>query len=315
MKNSKFSKIFVVLFLLIGLISCSNDDEIPTIQPSTSYIEMEAEGGETEITFSNSDWQIAEVQNQNGNVAIQGSTYSQDGEMIKENSVLSLEVEGKIEALWDSKGFVITRGTPSSLKVFLKENSTGEEFSFTVLLKSGEEVKEVEVFQKKSQGYQFDSIEFNLKENDGDSLFVKKGTTYRFNGPQSQEFTVSPYGGIDVNKHSIFLSSKKDAFVWIENDSIMVEVPTDIYNNELYFNGEKRLYGKYSSINPHGYEEMETVAIPAGQSSFYIEQKWRKRQVSYELTLINNRTGEEKIIEGRWIETAPTGEYSINWQG
>jgi hypothetical protein len=314
MKNSKFSKIFVGLFLSIGLASCSDDDKISTIQPSTSLIEMEAEGGETEISFTNGDWQIAEVINHNSNYSIHGNIYSQDGEMTRENSVLFLEDQGKIEALWDIKGFIITRDTPSSLEILLKENSTGEEFGFTVVLKSGEEVKEIEVFQKKSQGYQFDNIKFRLKEEDGDSLFVKKGTTYRFDVPRSQEVAVSPYGGVDVHKHSIFLSSEKDAFVWIENDSIMVEVPTDIYNNELYFNGEQRLYGKHSSINPHGFEEMETVAIPAGQSAFYIEQEWRKRQVSYELTLINNRTGEEKIIEGRWIETAPTGGYSIHWE-
>ncbi|MDT0677890.1 hypothetical protein [Autumnicola musiva] len=314
MKNSIFSKIFVGLFLSIGLVSCSNDDEMSTIQPSTSLIEMEAEGGETEIYFSNGDWQIAKVRNQNSNIAIQGNIYSQEGEMLKENSMLSLEDQGKIEALWDSKGFTIIRDTPSSLDIMLKENSTGEEFHFIVVLKSGEEVKEIEVFQKKSQGYHFNSIEFILEEEDGDSLFVKKGTTYRHSVSESQELTVSPYGGIDVHKQSLFLSSEKDAFVWIENDSIMVEVPTDINNNELSFDGEQRLYGRYSSINPHGFEEMATVTIPAGQSVFFFEQEWRKRQVSYKLSLINNRTGEEKIIEGKWIETAPTGRYSIHWE-
>ena len=314
MKNSKFSKLFIGLFLSIGLISCSNDDEMSTIQPSTSQIEMEAEGGETEIFFTNGDWHIAEIINKIGDTRIHGDTYSLEGGMIKENSVLSLEAEGKMAALWPDKGFVINRNTPTSLTIELKENSTGEEFGFTVVLKSGEEVKEIEVFQKKSQGYQFDSIEFSLKEEDGDSLFVKKGTTYRFTIPESQELTVYPYGGIDVYKHSLFLSSEKDAFVWIEKDSIMVEVPTDIYNNEIYFNGEQRLYGKYSSKNPHGFEEMATVTVPAGQSVFYIEQEWRERQVSYQLSLINNRTGQEKIIEGKWIETAPTGGYSIHWE-
>jgi hypothetical protein len=314
MKNSKFLKIFIGLFLFVGLVSCSNDDEMSTIRPSTSFIEMEAEGGKTEISFSNGDWQIAEVQNQNGNVVIWGNTYSQAGEMLKEESMLSLEDQGRMETLWDSKGFIIIRNTPSSLEILLKENSTGEEFDFTIVLKSGEEVKKIEVFQKKTQGYQFSSIEFSLEEEDGDSIFFKKGTTYRFSGPRVQEITVSPYGGIDVHKHSLFLSSEKDAFVWLEKDSIMVEVPTDIYYNELYFNGEQRLYGQSSSKNPHGFEEMATVTISAGQSEFFFEQEWRKRQVSYQLNLINNRTGEEKIIEGKWIETAPTGGYSIHWE-
>ena len=65
---------------------------------------------------------------------------------------------------------------------------------------------------------------------------------------------------------------------------------------------------------PHGFEETETITIPAGQSAFSTEIEYRKRKVSYELRLINNRTAEEKIIEGKWIKFATTGEYSIKWQ-
>lgn len=314
MKKNKITRTLIGLFLLIGFISCSNDDEITNIQPSTSLIEMEAEGGEAEISLTNGNWHISEVINQQGDVNIQGNTYSRDGEMIKENSILSLDDQGKIEAVWDNKSFIITRDTPSSLKIMVKENSTGEEFGFNVVLQSGEEFKEIKVNQKKSQGYQFDSMEFSLKEEDGDSLFVKKGRTYRFNIQTSQEFSFSPYGGIDVHNQSNFISSEKDAFVWIETDSVMLEVPTDIYENEIYFNGEERLYSKHSSINPHGFEEMHTVTIPPGESVFFVEQEWRKRQVSYNLSLTNNRTGEEKIIEGKWIEVAPSGEYTTQWQ-
>ncbi len=307
-------KSILILTIIIGFVSCSNNDDVSLIQPSTTTIEMEGEGGEEEISFTGGDWYIAEIKNHNSNYSIQGDIYSQDGEMTRENSILSLEGQGRIEALWDIKGFIITRDAPSSLEILLNENGTGEEFGFTIVLKSGEEVKEIEVFQKKSQRYRFDNMEFSLEEDDGDSLFVKKGTTYRHNVQEPQELNVSPYGGVDVHKHSLFLSSEKDAFVWTEKDSIMVEVPTGIYNNELYFNGEQKLYGKYYSKSPHGFEEMIKITIPAGQSEFYIEQEWRKRQVSYQLSLINNRTGEEKIIEGKWIENAPTGKYSIKWQ-
>lgn len=307
-------KSILILVIIIGFVSCSSDDDISLIQPSTTTINIEGEGGEAKISFTSGNWYIAEVKNHKSNFGIHGDIYSQDGEMIRENSILSLENQGRIEALWEAKGFIITRDTPSSLEILLNENSTGEEFGFTLVLKSEEDVKEIEVFQKKSQGYQFKKMEFSLREDDMDSLFVKKGTTYRHNVSESQELHVSPYGGIDVHKQSIFLSSENDAFVWIEKDSIMVEVPTGIYNNELYFNGEQKLYSKYYSKSPHGFEEMATIAIPAGQSEFYVEQEWRKRQVSYQLSLINNRTGEEKIIEGKWIENAPTGKYSIKWQ-
>jgi hypothetical protein len=308
----KFKIIFIGLFLSLGLISCSNDkDEMTSIQPSTNLIEMEAEGGETEISFTNGDWSITKVINKEGNVNIVGDLYAQNGEIIQNNKILVLKDLGKIVANWENKGFTITRETSSSLKIKLNENSTGESFNFTLVLNSGQEIN---VTQKKSQGYGFSNIKFNTNEEDTDSLFVQKGVTYKFNINEPQSFRFLPYDGLTIQNQSRFESLENDAFAWLEGDSIMIKVPTNIYNDEIYFDGEKRLYSNIWSINPHGFEEMETVAIPKGQSSFSTEIELRKRQVSYRLRLINNRTLEEKIIEGKWIEIAPTGKFSIHWQ-
>jgi len=308
----KFKIIFIGLFLSLGLISCSNDkDEMTSIQPSTNLIEMEAEGGETEISFTNGDWSITKVINKEGNVNIIGDLYAQNGEIIQNNKILVLKDLGKIVANWENKGFTITRETSSSLKIKLNENSTGESFNFTLVLNSGQEIN---VTQKKSQGYEFSNIKFNTNEEDTDSLFVQKGVTYKFNINEPQSFRFLPYDGLTIQNQSRFESLENDAFAWLEGDSIMIKVPTNIYNDEIYFDGEKRLYSNIWSINPHGFEEMETVAIPKGQSSFSTEIELRKRQVSYRLRLINNRTLEEKIIEGKWIEIAPTGKFSIHWQ-
>lgn len=308
----KFKIIFIGLFLSLGLISCSNDkDEMTSIQPSTNLIEMEAEGGETEISFTNGDWSITKVINKEGNVNIVGDLYAQNGEIIQNNKILVLKDLGKIVANWENKGFTITRETSSSLKIKLNENSTGESFNFTLVLNSGQEIN---VTQKKSQGYEFSNIKFNTNEEDTDSLFVQKGVTYKFNINEPQSFRFLPYDWLTIQNQSRFESLENDAFAWLEGDSVMIKVPTNIYNDEIYFDGEKRLYSNIWSINPHGFEEMETVAIPKGQSSFSTEIELRKRQVSYRLRLINNRTLEEKIIEGKWIEIAPTGKFSIHWQ-
>jgi len=308
----KFKIIFIGLFLSIGFISCSDDNaEKISIQPSTNLIEMEAEGGETEITFNNADWSITKVINKEGNVNIVGDIYAQNGEIIQNNKILVLQDLGKIVANWENKGFTITRETSSYLIIKLNENSSGEAFNFTLELNYGQEIN---VNQKKSEGYQFSNIEFSIKEEDRDSLFVKKGIKYEFNTNEPQSFRFLPYDGITIQNQSRFESLEKDAFAWLKRDSIMIKVPTSIYNDGVYFGGEKRLYSNIWSINPHGFEEMETVAIPKGQSAFSTEIELRKRQVSYRLRLINNRTLEEKIIDGKWIEIAPTGKYSINWQ-
>ena len=307
--------LFAILFLFFCGVSCNKDDDEPLIQPSATLIEMEGEGGETDVFIAGEDWHVAGVINKNGNVNISGDSYSIDGNLIRENYTLALEGLGRMDALWPNKGFSIVRNTPSSLKVAVKENSTGEDFSFVVMLQSGEELKEITVEQKKSQGYQFDSIEYALKEGDGDSLFISRSSTYRFNIQTSTEFSFSPVSGVNVNKKSYFESMEDDAFVWLDDDSVMVKIPSDIYNNEVYYNGENGLYTNVSTVSTHGFEEqMETVTVPVGKSEFFTEIQYHKRKVSYSLVLINNRTKEEKTIEGKWIEIAPTGEYTVTWK-
>ena len=284
MKKIKVTRLFIGLFLSIGFMSCDNDgDEMSAIIPSTNLIEIEAEGGETEVFFNNSDWSILEIINKNSN--IHGDIYLQNGEIIQENRTLALASLGKMVTGWNDKGFVITRETLSSLKIELIENGTGEAFNFTLVIKSGDEIEKINVTQKKSQGYQFDSIEFILKEEDGDSLFVKKGTNFKFNIPESQSFPFSPYGGININNQSHFESEEKNAFIWLKKDSIAVEIPTSINNGEIYFNGEKKLYSSVFSTTPHGFEDLKTITIPAGQSAFFTKIEFRQRQVSYQLRL------------------------------
>lgn len=303
----KLRSLYTILFLSIFTVSCSTEDVEPLIQPSTTLIEMEGEGGEAEVSVIGEDWKIAEVINKNGN-GIFGDIYSLDGEQIRENDPLALDSLGRIEGY----SFSITRNTHTSLEIVVKENSRGKDYNFVIVLESGGELFEITVKQKKSQGYTFDSIEYSLEEGDGDSLYVSKGIKYELHFLTSQPFSFSPIAGIDINKGYHFESMEDDAFVWLKNDSVMVKVPTGIHNNEIYFNGEKKLYTNYWTKGPHGFEgQMETVTLPAGKSEFFVEMEYRRRKVTYILTLINNRTTEKKIIEGKWIEIAPTGEYFV----
>ena len=307
MKNNYF--LFAIL--AVFFFSCSDDDnETSRIQPSTTFIEMEAEGGDAEISFSNNDWNIAEVINKNGDVSMHGDIYAEDGTIVRENTVLALENLGKLRLNWSDRGFSISRETPDVLKIHLNENSRDEAFNFVLVLNSGEETKEINITQKVSKGYTFNKIEFLLKEEDRDSLFFRNGMRRKFDVPNSQSMSFSPFGGFDIQRNSQFQSVENDAFIWLKNDLISVEVPSSIYEDEIYFSGEKNEYKSTVTIKPHGFDIMETLEIPAGESEFLTKIEFRKRQVSYQLHLTNNRTNEEKVIEGKWIETAPTGNYS-----
>ncbi|MCG6186291.1 hypothetical protein [Maribellus maritimus] len=310
----KHVNIFLTILISFYFYSCyDSENEFNLIDPSLTQIEMEGEGGETEILFTHSNWKIAGIINQNGDVKISGDSYSIDGSLIRENYTLKLDSLGRVDAFWTNKGFSIVRNSFTSLKVALKENSTGEDFNFTIVLESGNESKEIQVKQKKSQGYTFDRIEYKLDESDGDSIFVKQGTSFSFNLQSSQEFSFHPINGIGIDKTSFFKSAEYDAFAWTESDSILVEIPSGIENGKLYFNGDKTIYTATSIRNDSKYGNLqETVTIPSGNSKFSVEIQYRERNVSYALYLVNNRTEKEKIINGKWVEFAPTGNYTIN---
>ncbi|MBP1613810.1 MAG: Uncharacterized protein H6Q13_1258 [Bacteroidetes bacterium] len=304
-------KLFKFLFFLLSIlsgISCSNDDSL--IKPSTSSVSMEGEGGESVISFDNADWTIARVINKDGNMNIYGNTYSKEGGLLTEATSLTLNGLGSMQSVWSDKGFTIVRDTPTSLKIILNENMTDDDFNFVVLLQLGQEEKEITVQQKKSEGYTFDKIEYALNEGDGDSIYTgESNLSHTFNLSEPSELTMYPL--INTYRESYFESIQDDAFLWTNNDSVLVKTPSDIYNGTIYYANVKSVYNDVFSREPVDYKQMpETVIIPAGKLKLETEIEYRRRKVSYLLTLINNRTKETKTIHGKWIEILPTGRFS-----
>lgn len=309
MKLQKLIGIIPLFTCFFLVLSCSNDDD-DRIKPSLTLIELEGEGGETEVTFDNGDWEITGVKNKNGGVYIHGDIFSSEGKLIRENSRLMLSETGRLEALWGNKGFLIVRDTPYSLKITVTENSTGDDFGFALELRSGEETKEVSVMQKRSQGYRFDKIEYFIQGNDGDSLFVKKKNKESFTTNTTFEIGIYPFNG--EKRISCFICPDEDAFVWLRDTAITVEVPFAFYEDKVYCNNNGDLYTDVTAESDSGFKHVvELVSVPPGKTEFTYEIEYRKRTVSYVLTLTNKRTEEKKIVEGKWIETIPTGKYTV----
>lgn len=309
MNSKKLSNLFFLCSILFFVISCETNDELMV---SLQQISVEGEGSTTKVEINETDWYIAEVVNNNGNQRIFGNAYSPDGNLLTENSVLEMKGDGRIESKWGDKGFVITRNTYNSLTVEVLENSTGEPFNFSIFIQGKNKTKEIIVRQKISQGYSFGDIKYFIQDEDKDSLFYRKGGTYQFNITTPVPFTFSPYSGVDIFRQSYFESDNPDAFVWLRNDSVQVNVPQTIYDGKIYFSSRKSVYGvitKDDYMNENTF--METLNLPAGKSAFHVEQEWQKRVVSYRLTLINNRIKTEKTVEGKWIEITPTGNFKI----
>ncbi|ODS86529.1 MAG: hypothetical protein ABS46_00925 [Cytophagaceae bacterium SCN 52-12] len=207
------------------------------------------------------------------------------------------------------KGFSIAYDQ-DEIQVTLLENTADDAFSFTIVLKKGNETKEISVEQKVSQGYTFRDITYALEDGDGDSLYARYGTRYEFNLVSPRQVSVNPFGGIDVLRTAYFESGARDAFSWIRNDSVQVPVPLEIRDGSPVLSEPRDMYGAVAS-EPYSPDAVALVDVPAGGASFRSKQEWRRRRISYRLTLTNNRTGEPKEITGKWIEQTPTGRYEI----
>lgn len=300
------------VWCFIFMISCEKDESKSMINPSSSMVVMEGEGGRTDITFDDGSWEIIHIVNQKGDVRISGNSYDLSGQMIRENYILSLVGTGRLESFWRDKGFQIDRPEPKSLEIFLEENGSGEDFRFFIVLQSGDQIREIEVGQKPSLGYDFDRIEYHLEEGDGDSLFLKRGTKVISENATAHELIFSPINGIDVDKNAYFESEQTDAFVWTEKDSVVVRIPSAIREDQVLIHEAEMLYTPLSVRSEHDFSGItETVMIPEGHSEFFTEIEFRKRKVSYTLHLLNRRTKEPKVVRGKWIEYAPTGNYEV----
>ena len=311
----KHLTIISVALLSFCLFSCNKDD-LSGISPSSTLINFEGEGGQKKISFTNGDWEIAKVVNQNNNQKIFGDIYSINGNIVQRNHLLELDSLGRLEAVWSDKGFKIIRKTPTSIEVRLRENFTKKDFGFTIVLKSDKDLKRIKVNQKPSQGYKVESIKYTLEENDGDSIFSKLENPNSFDINASISPTVSFPPFVNNIEISQFESDEGSAFPWKQADSVMVKVPTKISGNKVLTNGEESPYSDESIVKDSKFKNKQTpkITIPLGKSKFFIKKEYRKRRVTYTLRLINNRTHKSKIVTGKWIETAPTGNYEIDWK-
>ena len=303
---------FCILVSITCLFSCVEDPEGPKISPSVDQIEMEAEGGVQQIDFSSAEWKIERIENVKSDSRIFGDIYSPENVRVSENVLLELEGEGKLDAIWPDKGFSIVRSGQDKLEINLMENSTGEEFGFRVILSSASGESTITVSQKASQGYEFKEITYYVGDGDGDSLYWKRGSTLKLTSPNSQEIEFTPIGGVDPTSSYIFTSKSPDAFVWLKSDSVEVKLPAHFQDGQIYYAEDMGIYTEYLQSELSEFTNLkETITAPAGYSEFRSEYEMRRRILSYVLVLTNNRTGEEKEIEGKINQLSPTGEYKI----
>lgn len=309
--STKKTVFMLSALFMIAFSSCQDDDK-GSIIPSKSKYTLEAEGGELNIQINNDNWTIAGVVNKSGgDERIFGEIFSPDGQILRENALLELEGLGKLETSWIGKGFYISRSKPNELQITVEENLSGEEFSFGVILKNEDETKEIVVTQKISQGYTFDKIEYILQEGDKDSIYLKKGINRYISDLEKPgtKITIRPFDGPN-NNSSYFEYDLNFILYWLDTKTINVQVPQYIYDGKIILSDYKHTFGE-PTHTPYINNKEVTIELPAERASYYINLEWQLRKVTFVMTLTNNRTGDKKEVQGKWIENSLTGNYEI----
>ncbi|ANQ47745.1 hypothetical protein MY04_0363 [Flammeovirga sp. MY04] len=184
-------------------------------------------------------------------------------------------------------------------------------FSFSCNPNIDQTPKIEEIVLEVEEEYTFKELKFFKSPEDTDSLFQKKVPKLSFNGlPNDVTMPIHP---IRENKRSYFRCEAKEAFLRLKDQEVSVEIPYQVEGNQIHFlEGQKAVYNRLDHIVESEHNQTKDVIVaPEGSSRFYVDTEFRKRQLSYQLILINNRTGEEKEVHGKWYEIAPTGVYKI----
>lgn len=293
---------------MVGLMSC--EDDRTGVKPSGKKFAVEGEGGEFVIHFNTSNWDIGAVINKKGNENLYGSISTLDGKIISENSMLALDGLGQLEAGWMGSGFTVIRDEPDRLTVIVKENCTEEDLSFAIVLHNSKGLKEIIFDQEATQGYTFEAIEYYLQDDDGDSIYWERDSQRGFTTNRPTTIGVAVF--VNQNNYSYFDYQWFYTYLGLDPD-LLVEVPLSIEKGGVLCSEEKRKYWEatWSSFDKD-FSIRENIDVPAGGISYYFEYEWRRRQVSYRLISSNNKSGSKKIVEGKWHELTPTGQYILN---
>lgn len=305
-------RIFCCAIILITLVamSCKKDNEPSDIVFAEKRAEIPGHGGEYTFELKEGNWEIISIINNQGNLRMFGDSRTLDGELISQNKPLALAGFGSLESVSSSGGFKVFQEQPGSIRVLLLENRTKDPFSFKIVLQKENITQEIQVAQPTSEGYTFDKIEYFIGETDRDSIYVREHTTtYDFDFIDAQEVQIYPFSGLS-EVTSYFESTDPDAFVWLVDDALEVQVPEEIIDGKIYLSHHKVIFGDITkSVFREDYKA--PIKAPAGRSQFSKNVEGRRRQVTFKISMTSNSTGNSKEVTGKWIETSPTGKYEI----
>ena len=230
------------------------------------------------------------------------------GTLLNDSVSLKLTGLGILKSLTKYTGFTITRTSDTSISVAMNENLTTAVFKISIILKSGNETKRVNITQPQTGGYSYVSMKYYIKDSkDVDSLYLDSLTAYT---TKTTYVKIDPIISFD---NSVFTSTDPLAFLWTtETPSFLV--PSAIKNNVLEYNNVTFPYSESTQdVRRPIYSSSQTVDAPSGKNKCVVWVEKRKVSAHFTLTLKANATSKIREVYGQWEGNYTTGNYQLKW--
>lgn len=297
--------------------SCSNDNEPEiVICPTDKALVFESTGGTKELPIALDNWEVAVVLS-NSQMSVFGDIYDENNNLIQENSQMKLTGPGRMTSNWDYHGFTFTHTSDNKLILDIHENFYDEGFTYDLLLTSGEYSQRIPFEQKKSAGYSFEKITYTLSPGDGDSIYTKQAQAmvdkFVIQSDKPVEMTVFPF--YNIHDTHVFTSDDTRKDILLGKDSVEVNIPSNIYNDKIYFDSKPAIYNYDVKEKECLYKELEVTRLfEPGTTKPIMFAEFRQTKVSYTATYINKETQDTYEVKGKFIRVVPTGKYELTFE-
>ena len=157
-----------------------------------------------------------------------------------------------------------------------------------------------------NEKYDFKEIKYSLENGDG-IIEIKKELyplTVTNNTASPAVSTNYPYA--NIYRTIEFRSDEVDAFTWMDQNEVLIDIPYYIVNGIIYMEKDKQAYGKELSIPEPIEKEISSTTVPPHMKlEITGSMIYQQLTVTYNLTIVGSHSKKEKQIKGKLIYTMP----------
>lgn len=300
-----FTTYILILFIASG---CNSDVFIDDFRTSDTELTLDGNGDAKVIHFAASNWDLRWIYTYTDNDSYSYKVYDADGNLIANEQYPNLEGLGKLVYDEDLTSFNIERSNPKELKITVNKNARPTHFRFVLIVGNDYESQEIFVEVAPSDRYVFSHITYSLNTYSHLKTVEEENRLSFYNGlDEDYTYWVSPYEG--VCSECMFYSDMPEAFLLLADDESKIEIPS-LEDGHWVMKGDRAQYSARIQEIPFVSEEKIAFNIPA--QSFRLNTVmviYESVETEYTLYVVHPRTGEQRIITGKFRCKMPV-DYS-----